>query len=61
MTAADQAAPEPGLSNSELELLRQLIVALRSFRYGSVLLIVHDGQVVEIQKTEKIRMRTSQP
>jgi hypothetical protein len=36
-------------------LLRQVIAALRELRYGSVTLTVHDGRVVEIQKTEKIR------
>jgi hypothetical protein len=42
-------------SEDEWDLLRQVIAALRELRYGSVTLTVHDGHVVEIQKTEKIR------
>jgi hypothetical protein len=48
--------PGKGLSPDELALLRDVIVALRSLRYGSVNLTVHDGRLVEIQKVEKIRL-----
>lgn len=44
-----------GLSAGERELLRELVCALRTIRYGSLLLTVHDGRIVEIHKTEKIR------
>jgi hypothetical protein len=37
------------------DLLRELARALRTIRYGSITLTVHDGRVVEIQKTERIR------
>ena len=47
---------ESDLSRTELELLRELVRALRGVRYGSVSLTVHDGQLVEIQKIEKIRL-----
>ena len=43
-------------SVEELTLLRNVIHALRSLRYGSVNLTVHDGRLVEIQKIERIRM-----
>jgi hypothetical protein len=43
------------LSTSERELLSELLQALRTIRYGSVVLTVHDGRIVEIQKTERIR------
>lgn len=52
---------ENGLSANEVELLCELIRALRSIRYGSVVLTVHDGRLVEIHKTEKIRMSGSKP
>ncbi len=61
MTTTSKGMPEPNLSDNEHEMLRQLIVALRSLRYGSVVLTVHDGQLVEIQKIEKIRMRNLKP
>ena len=43
----------------ERDLLRRLIVTLRGLRYGSVTLIVHEGRLVEIQKTEKMRTGSS--
>ena len=48
---------EDAVSESERELLRQIVDALRTLRYGSLLLTVHDGQLVGIQKTEKIRRK----
>ncbi len=61
MTATSKSMPEASLSDGERDLLHQLIAALRSLQYGSVILSVHDGQLVEIQKTEKIRMRNLKP
>jgi len=46
---------ERDLSTSERELLREVALALRSIRYGSVVLTVHDGRIVELNKTERIR------
>jgi hypothetical protein len=43
------------LSGDEQELFQELFRALRAIRYGSVVLTLHDGHVVEIQKTERIR------
>jgi hypothetical protein len=43
------------LSLTERELLQEVLRALRVIRYGSVVLTVHDGNVVEIQKIERIR------
>lgn len=42
-------------SASERELLREVALALRGIRYGSVVLTVHDGCIVELNKTERIR------
>jgi len=46
---------EKDLSAHERELLQEILRALRVIRYGSVVLTVHDGNIVEIQKTERIR------
>jgi hypothetical protein len=43
------------LSANERELLREVALALRGIRYGSVVLTVHDGRIVELNKTERIR------
>ena len=58
MTIGRRVALEDALSEDERELLRQLLDALRTIRYGSLLVTVHDGQIVEIQKTEKIRSKS---
>ena len=60
MTSHRPTTFEDALTQEERELLWQLIEALRSLRYGSLLLTVHDGQLVEIQKTEKIRAKPVQ-
>jgi hypothetical protein len=46
---------EPELSASERELLRELALAVRGIRYGSVLLTIHEGRIVELSKTERLR------
>jgi len=43
------------ISASERELLQVVALALRGIRYGSVVLAVHDGRIVELNKTERIR------
>jgi hypothetical protein len=45
------------LQSSEKELLRELVQALRTIRYGSIVLVIHEGRVVEVNKT--VRIRTS--
>lgn len=41
---------------SEKKLLQQILKAVRSIRYGYVQIIVQDSKVVQIDKTEKIRL-----
>jgi hypothetical protein len=36
-------------------LLRELLEALRSIRYGTVELVIHDGRVVQLERREKVR------
>jgi hypothetical protein len=45
------------LSPDERELIQELVEALRTIRYGSIALTVHEGRLIEIQKTEKIRRK----
>jgi hypothetical protein len=47
-----------GLDNSiplPPALLRELLEALRSIRYGTVELVIHDGRVVQLERREKVR------
>jgi hypothetical protein len=46
---------EATLLPHERELLHDLLQGLRSIRFGSIVLTVHEGHVVEIEKTVKIR------
>jgi hypothetical protein len=44
--------------NSEIE--RQILRAVKSVRYGSVEIIIHDSKVVQIDRKEKIRLDKDQ-
>lgn len=44
-----------GLQENEKRLLVSIIKALRSVRFGHIQITVHDSNVVQIEKTEKIR------
>ena len=44
---------------SERDLLKELTVAIRGIRYGSVVLTIHDGRLVEVSKTERIRRNST--
>jgi hypothetical protein len=45
------------LSREERDLIHDLLEALRTIRYGSIVLTIHDSKLIEIQKTEKIRRK----
>ncbi len=47
--------PPRDLWNKDIEArLRQ---AIREIRFGSVTLVIQDGQVVQIDKSEKVRLK----
>ncbi|MGH2635693.1 MAG: YezD family protein [Actinomycetota bacterium] len=45
------------LSEDERAVLMKVIEVLRKVKYGTVLLVVQDGKVVQIEMAEKIRLR----
>jgi hypothetical protein len=51
----DNAIPLPPL------LLRELVEALRTIRYGAVELVIHDGRVVQLERREKVRFEHGAP
>jgi hypothetical protein len=55
MNITNITAWQKDLTAGEAELLREVALALRTIRYGSVVLTVHDGRIVELNKTERIR------
>ena len=52
-SATPKPAPVPPSPEIELDAIQE---AVRSIRYGVVQLIIQDGRVVQIDKTEKIRL-----
>ncbi len=43
-------------ANGPEDPLDRIRVALRGLRYGTVTAVVHDGVVVQVERTEKIRL-----
>ncbi len=39
-------------------VMREVLAALRGLRYGSVEIVVHDSEVVQIERREKVRLAT---
>lgn len=38
------------------EIASEILAALRGLRYGSIVVTIHDSKVVQIEKTEKVRL-----
>ena len=59
MTTHPPADPGPdGAGPLPRPLLRALLQALASLRYGAIELTVHDGRVVQLERREKVRLDT---
>jgi hypothetical protein len=56
---AEDAEPlDPtAFSEEERRVLAQVIEVLRRIEFGTVLLVVEDGKVVQIEMAEKFRLR----
>jgi hypothetical protein len=52
-----EAVDLEALSEEERHILGQVIEVLRRINYGTILLIVQDGKVVQIEMAEKFRLR----
>ncbi len=50
------ASPNQVKLNNEEELVREILRAVRGIRFGSVQIIIQDGRVIQIDKTEKLRL-----
>ena len=42
--------------NGEKTLVSQVLTAIKGIDYGQVLITIHDSRVVQIERTEKIRI-----
>jgi len=45
------------LSDDERDVLLRVVEVLRRIEYGTILLVVQDGRVVQIEMAEKFRLR----
>jgi hypothetical protein len=52
---ANAAGPRQLPSEDEL---REIAASLRGLRFGSVIIVVQDGVIIQIDRTEKKRLRT---
>jgi hypothetical protein len=57
MTEAADSGDFGELSEEERRILLQVVEVLRRIRFGTILLIVQDGKVVQIEMAEKFRLR----
>ena len=56
VTAGAPAAPRTGVTRPiERNALEQIEAALSQLRFGEVVIAVHDGEIVQISRTEKLR------
>lgn len=55
----DPSAPSPADAGPLEESLASVREALSGLRFGSVTLTIHDGRVVQIDVTEKKRLRSN--
>ena len=46
----------PGDGSSDQKWLDLVVQNVKSLRYGVVEIIVHDGRVIQIEKTERVRL-----
>jgi hypothetical protein len=59
MTADSPATPAP--TPSEPEWVALVRSQVRDLRFGVVQLVVHDGRVTQIERTEKTRLASDRP
>lgn len=57
--AEQTAAQKQSGEGSSEHVMARVREALMGLRYGEVTLVVQDGVLVQIERTEKVRLRTS--
>ena len=43
------------MSSKKIPLEKMILNELKGLQYGSLMIVVHDGQIVQIERTEKKR------
>ena len=57
MTAIADKGVLEDQSKENRELLSQIMAAIRGIKHGHIVITIHDSEVVQIDKTEKLRIR----
>ncbi len=52
-----EAVDLEALSDEERRVVKQVLEVLRKINFGTLLLVVQDGKVVQIEMAEKFRLR----
>jgi len=58
--ASDRGAaqpPSPDLTEEERKVLSKVVEIVRRIQFGTVVLVIQDGKVVQIEMAEKFRLR----
>ena len=56
-TDADRTSSSPRLSDEERAVLVKVSEIVRKIQYGTVVLVIQDSKVVQIEMAEKFRLR----
>lgn len=48
-------------NKDEEQFLLKMVGEIKSVKYGSIQITIHDGKVVQIDKTEKLRLNVKKP
>ena len=56
MTRQDRTANPRGPSSEETAILQRILEAIQSVKFGVVQVVIQDGKVVQIDRTEKTRL-----
>lgn len=52
----ESSSPRVIMLPSKIKQIKDILKDLKKIRYGSVEIIVHNGQIIQIEKKEKIRV-----
>ncbi len=56
-TTSEDTLDQLGLSDDERMVLAKVAEVLRKIQFGTVVLVVQDGKVVQVEMAEKFRLR----
>jgi len=60
-TASAESRLAADETETEREVLREILRSIRSVRYGSIEVVIHEARVVQIERKEKIRFERRTP